>query len=158
MTSTKPKITIYTDGACSGNPGPMGIGILLVSGKHMKQTYKYLGTGTNNIAELTAILEALKAIKDPSREIELFTDSAYCIGLFTKGWKAKKNTELVNEIKTLLKKFPKLTFKKVKGHSDNWGNNKADSLAVYAITAKTDYSTYTTMEQEDKDAFNNSKI
>lgn len=154
----KEKITIYTDGACSGNPGPAGIGILLISGKHMKKVYKYLGESTNNIAELTAILEALKLIKDPNREIELFTDSAYCIGLFTKGWKAKKNTELVNQIKDLLKRFPNLKFKKVKGHSDNWGNDKADSLATYAVVVKTNHTEYSTHDKEDMYAFKNSKI
>src|SRR5438309_6949357 len=103
----KPPIIAYTDGACTGNPGPMGIGVVLIAGSHRKEISEYLGPrGTNNIAELTAILRALEAIKDRSRPVVIHSDSAYAIGLLSSGWKAKANTELVARIRALLREFP----------------------------------------------------
>jgi len=138
----KDKILIYTDGACSGNPGPMGIGIILLSGTHKRKISKYLGLGTNNIAELSAILESLNSIKDKDREIEIYTDSMYCIGLFTKNWKPKKNVEIIDAIKEKLLEFKGVEFKKVKGHSDNLLNNEADRLAVNAAATRIDCDYY----------------
>lgn len=127
-------IHIYADGACSGNPGPAGIGVLLIYRSYKKEISEYIGHGTNNIAELTAIKRALETIKKSKRNIpiKLYLDSNYVIGLFTKNWKAKKNIELIESIKKLLKEFENIEFIKVKGHSSNKGNNRADRLAVYA--------------------------
>lgn len=127
-------IHIYADGACSGNPGPAGIGVVLFYQSHKKELSEYIGHGTNNIAELTAIKRALETIKDTKRDIpiRLYVDSNYVIGLFTKNWKAKKNIELIESIKNLLIKFTNVEFIKVKGHSRNKGNNRADYLAVCA--------------------------
>lgn len=135
-------ICVYTDGSCSGNPGPMGVGIYLTFGKHRKRISKHIGDGTNNIAELTAILVGLENIKDSTKEIQIYTDSLYCIGIFTKNWKPKKNIELINEIKEKLKEFQNLTFNKVKGHSGNEGNEIADKLATNAVTHGRDISYY----------------
>jgi ribonuclease HI len=129
------QIHVYTDGACSGNPGPAGIGIVLNYNSYKKEISKYIGNATNNIAELTAIKVGLEAIKPLYRTtpVIIYTDSAYCHGLFTKDWNPKKNIELIMDIRSLIVQFSDIEFKHVKGHSDNPGNNKADILATSAI-------------------------
>lgn len=129
-------ITIYTDGASSGNPGPSGIGVFMRYGEHEREISRYIGNSTNNIAELTAIETALLEIKRPDLPIRLYTDSSYALGLLINGWKAKKNISLVNSIKKLMTKFKDLKIIKVKGHSGIDGNEKADQLATAAITAQ----------------------
>ena len=126
-------ITIYTDGASSGNPGPAGIGALLIFGEKRKEISRYIGQGTNNIAELMAIKVALEELKRHDLPVRIFSDSSYSIGLLTKGWKPKKNQELVADIKTLMNQFSDLSFIKVKGHSGIKENEVADYLATSAI-------------------------
>jgi len=126
-------IKIYTDGASSGNPGPSGIGILLIYGETKKEISQYIGQGTNNIAELTAIKVALEELKRNDLPVCIFSDSSYSIGLLTKGWKPKKNKTLVLEIRKLLKKFNDISFIKVKGHAGIKENEVADFLATSAI-------------------------
>ena len=79
------KVTIYTDGACSGNPGPGGWAAVLIYGEHKKEISGGCRETTNNIMELTAILEALKALKTEC-EVELYSDSAYSVNAFNQGW------------------------------------------------------------------------
>ena len=79
------KVTIYTDGACSGNPGPGGWAAVLIYGEHKKEISGGNKETTNNIMELTAILEALKALKTEC-EVELYSDSAYSVNAFNQGW------------------------------------------------------------------------
>ncbi|MDI6795890.1 MAG: ribonuclease H [Desulfatibacillaceae bacterium] len=131
-------IVIHTDGACSGNPGPAGIGVVLQYKGNEKQISRHIGEGTNNIAELTAILDGLAAVKNRSLPVRLFTDSSYAMGLLTNNWKAKKNVALVAKIKNLMAKFKDLKIYKVKGHADDPLNNLADQLAVKAIQSKED--------------------
>lgn len=126
-------ICIYTDGACSGNPGPAGIGVVMRYKGNHKEISRYLGSATNNIAELEAIKAGLKAVKNRKLPVILYTDSSYALGLLTKGWKAKQNTELVAEIRKLAASFPKLRFVKVKGHAGDPDNERADRLAVQAV-------------------------
>jgi len=126
-------IIIYTDGACSGNPGPCGIGVVLLSGRHRKEVSEYLGIGTNNVAELTAMLRALQLVKDRSRSVRLHSDSAYAIGVVSKGWKAKANQELVADLRALSAHFPRLQFVKVAGHAGVPENERADELAREAV-------------------------
>lgn len=126
-------ICIYTDGACSGNPGPAGIGIVLRYKEKHKEISRALGTATNNIAELEAIRVGLLAVKNRKLPVILFSDSSYALGLLSQGWKAKKNMELVDEIRRLAATFPKLRFVKVKGHAGHPDNERADQLAVQAI-------------------------
>ncbi len=126
-------IKIYTDGASSGNPGPAGIGVLLLYGDKQKEISQYIGNGTNNIAELTAIKVALEELKRNDLPVRIFSDSSYSIGLLTKGWKPKKNQELVFDIKVLMKEFKDLKFIKVKGHAGIKENEIADFLATSAI-------------------------
>ncbi len=129
-------ITIYTDGASSGNPGPSGIGVFMRYGKHEKEISRYIGNATNNIAELTAIETALLELKRTDLPIRIYTDSSYACGLLINGWKAKKNVLLINSIKKLITKFKDLKIIKVKGHSGISGNEKADQLATAAIAAQ----------------------
>ena len=135
------KVIIYTDGACSGNPGPGGWAAVLIYGEHKKEISGRSKETTNNIMELTAILEALKALKNEC-EVELYSDSAYSVNAFNQGWiynwikkgwrtadgKEVKNKEIWQEIYDLTKKH-KVTFNKVKGHSDVELNNRCDELA-----------------------------
>lgn len=139
------KIIIYTDGACSGNPGPGGwAAVLIYNGKEKEISGGNKNT-TNNIMEITAVIEGLKALKYPC-EVELYSDSAYVVNTFTqgwifnwmqKGWKTAsgdpvKNKELWQELYSLTK-IHKVTFNKVKGHADNHYNNQCDELARDAI-------------------------
>jgi ribonuclease HI len=126
----------YTDGACSGNPGPAGSGVVLVSpdGK-MHEGLEYLGEATNNVAELTAILRALEWIPRDARAIVVHTDSQYAIGVLQKGWKAKANGELVARTKQVVKdRGARLAY--VPGHSGVPLNERADELAREAIATR----------------------
>lgn len=129
-------ICIYTDGACSGNPGPAGIGVVMHYKENQKEISRYLGIGTNNIAELEAIRTGLLAVKNRQLPVIVFTDSAYALGLLTKGWKAKQNQELVAEIRKLVSGFKQIRFVKVKGHSGHPENERADQLAVESLKGK----------------------
>jgi ribonuclease HI len=126
-------IIAYTDGACSGNPGPAGVGVVLVCGDKRREISSYLGEGTNNIAELTAILAALEAIKDRKREVTVITDSSYAIGVLSKGWKAKANVELIAKMRALIAEFTQLRFQWVKGHAGHVENERCDELARDAV-------------------------
>ena len=126
-------IEVHTDGACSGNPGPCSYGIVLRSGPFYKEISEYLGKGTNNIGELTAIKVALESIKDPRLPVHLYTDSSYAIGVLTKGWKAKANRELIAGIKAMMERFDDLHLHHVRGHAGHPLNERADALATGAI-------------------------
>ncbi len=126
-------ISIYTDGAASGNPGPAGIGVLLQYGTHAKEISRFIGTATNNIAELEAIRVGLGELKDTSLPVRLYTDSAYAHGVLTLGWKAKKNKALISAIQAQMVSFKDLKIIKVKGHAGEEGNERADHLATSAI-------------------------
>ena len=135
------KVTIYTDGACSGNPGPGGWAAVLIYGEHKKEISGGCKETTNNIMEVTAILEALIALKTEC-EVELYSDSAYSVNAFNQGWiynwvkkgwktadkKDVKNKEIWQELYSLTQKH-KVKFNKVKGHSDVELNNRCDELA-----------------------------
>ena len=124
----------YTDGACSGNPGPAGWGVVLRYGEHVRELSGYLGKDrTNNIAELWAIKEALQAVTDPSRPLYVYTDSTYCMGVLSEGWKAKANQELIAEVRALVAGFKDLHFIKVAAHAGVPDNERADALARQAI-------------------------
>lgn len=134
------KVTIYTDGACSGNPGPGGWGALLLYGEHEKELCGGEGETTNNRMELQAAIEALNALKR-SCEIDLFTDSQYVKGGITgwihgwkkNGWKTAnkkpvKNAELWQALDEALKRHT-VSWHWVKGHAGHEGNERADELA-----------------------------
>jgi len=126
-------ILAYADGACSGNPGPAGLGVVLLWDEHRRELSEYLGRGTNNIAELTAILRAAEAAREIGLPLRLYTDSSYSIGVLTKGWKAKKNVELVDETKKALAALDDVELHHVRGHVGAPLNERADELAVRAV-------------------------
>lgn len=130
-------IHVWTDGACSGNPGASGLGVVIVGdGPGQREISEYLGEGTNNIAELTAILRGLQSVSDRTRPVVVYSDSQYSIGLLTQNWKAKKNVELVAELRALTKTFSDLRFVKVAGHSGVALNERVDQLATGAISRR----------------------
>ncbi len=127
----------YADGACSGNPGPAGCGVVLVSpdGK-MHEGFEYLGEATNNIAELTAILRALEWTPSSATGLTVHTDSQYSIGVLQRGWKAKANQELVRLAKeSVTERRAHLVY--VPGHRGVPLNERADELARKAVETRT---------------------
>lgn len=139
------QITLYTDGACSGNPGIGGWGAVLMFNGHEKRISAADGSTTNNRMEVTAVIEGLKCLKEPCA-VNVYSDSAYTVNAFNKGWiydwarlgwrkadnKPLINADLWKELYALSKTH-KLTFIKVKGHADNDYNNICDKLATDAI-------------------------
>jgi ribonuclease HI len=143
-------IDVWTDGACSGNPGPMGIGVVVLFDGQRKELGEYLGVGTNNIAELTAIERGLEIAAEIAktaaaapgggpeagarlRRVRVYSDSGYAIGLLEKGWKAKANQELVARLRKRVAAVPNLEFVKVPGHAGVPENERCDELARIAI-------------------------
>ena len=127
-------VSIYTDGASSGNPGPSGIGVLLRFGDHEKEISKYIGVATNNIAELEAIRTGLRTLKRTRHPVRVYTDSSYALGVLTRGWKAKKNADLIRSTKAIMSTFSDLKILKVKGHAGMEENERADKLATEAAS------------------------
>lgn len=139
------KVTIYTDGACSGNPGPGGWGAVLMHNDNIKEISGYNKNTTNNIMEITAVIKALKLLKYEC-EVEIYSDSAYVVNAFKQKWienwkknnwktsnkEDVKNKELWEELDRLVS-MHKVKFIKVKGHSDNEWNNRCDELATGEI-------------------------
>ena len=138
------QIEIFTDGACSGNPGPGGYGAILRYGKHEREISQGFAETTNNRMELTAAIEALKLLKEPC-EVPLFTDSQYLVNGINRGW-AKKwkangwmrnkkekalNSELWDQLLALCAQH-KITFVWLKGHAGHPENERCDRLAVAA--------------------------
>jgi ribonuclease HI len=126
-------VHIYTDGASSGNPGPSGIGVVLQYGEKKKEISKFIGSTTNNVAELEAIRTALVELKRRNLPVRVYTDSSYARGVLSLGWKAQKNKELVEAIRDLLSAFKDVTLIKVRGHAGHEQNERADQLARAAI-------------------------
>jgi len=136
----RPQITIYTDGAARGNPGPGGYGIVLLSGDFRKEISEGYKHTTNNRMELLAVIVALEALKIPGSEATIYTDSKYVADAVTKGWiydwvkkrfKGKKNPDLWLRFLEIYKKHV-VKFVWVKGHANNPLNERCDELAVAA--------------------------
>lgn len=139
------EVIIYTDGACSGNPGPGGWGSILMYKGNKKEISGGKEDTTNNVMELTAVIEGLKLLKFPCK-VKLYSDSAYVVNAFTQKWiygwlkngwvnsskEPVKNKELWQELYDLTK-VHEVEFIKVKGHADNKYNNRCDELARNAI-------------------------
>lgn len=141
------KLDIYTDGACSGNPGAGGYGVVMLykgARKELSQGYK---TTTNNRMEVLAVIKGLEALKEPC-EVTLYSDSKYVVDSITKGWvyswkkknwiksdkKKALNTDLWERLLVLLDKH-KVEFVWVKGHAENVENERCDELARAAIAS-----------------------
>ncbi|HJL19108.1 MAG TPA: ribonuclease H [Sandaracinaceae bacterium LLY-WYZ-13_1] len=125
-------VIVYADGACRGNPGPSGLGVVIQDGERSRELSEYLGRGTNNIAELTAILRAATELAGRTEPIRIYTDSQYSIGVLRKGWKAKKNKELVAATKAALEALDDVALYYVPGHAGHALNEHADQLATEA--------------------------
>lgn len=143
---TMKEITIYTDGACSGNPGPGGWAAVLSYKNYQKEISGNESDTTNNRMELFAAIAALEALKEPCM-VDLYSDSAYLCNAILNKWidnwqrnnwrtSAKKDVANVDLWERLIKQLNihKVTIHKVKGHADNAFNNKCDSLARKAIS------------------------
>lgn len=139
------KVVLYTDGACSGNPGVGGWGAILMFKGAEKRISGAEEATTNNRMEMTAVIEGLKCLKEPC-EVEVYSDSAYTVNAFQNGWingweqngfKKADNKPVLNEdlwrVLLELTRIHKVKFIKVKGHADNEYNNLCDKLATTAV-------------------------
>lgn len=141
----KKRVTLYTDGACSGNPGAGGYGGILMYGSIQKEYSGGEALTTNNRMEMRAVIEGLLLLKYPCA-VEVYSDSAYTVNAFVNGWlnqwqnngwkkadnKPVQNVDLWRELLRLTA-LHNVTFHKVKGHADNPFNNRCDALARAAI-------------------------
>jgi ribonuclease HI len=139
------KVILYTDGACSGNPGKGGYGAILMYENNIKEISGYEEDTTNNRMEITAVLKGLELLKYRCK-IDIYSDSSYVVDSVEKGWlyswvknnwinSSKKEVKNIDLWKEMLKylKLHDVKFIKVKGHSDNEYNNRCDKLATSAI-------------------------
>ena len=141
----KKSVILYTDGACSGNPGIGGYAGILIYGKVEREYSGADAQTTNNRMEVLAVIEGLKRLKEPCK-VDIFSDSAYTVNAFLEGWiygwkkngwkkadgKSVQNVDLWEELYNLTK-IHEITFHKVAGHADNERNNRCDALARAAI-------------------------
>jgi ribonuclease HI len=140
-----PGVVIYTDGACSGNPGPGGWGAVLMFGEHKRELSGFEDNTTNNRMELLAAIVALETLTKPCL-VDLYSDSAYLINAWEKGWltswqkngwrnsqkKPVENQDLWQRMLAICAKH-RVTWHKVKGHADNPWNNRCDEMAVAEV-------------------------
>lgn len=140
------KVDLYTDGACSGNPGVGGWGAILIYNGHEKELSGYCKDTTNNRMELFAVIQGLKQLNQPC-EVTVFSDSAYVCNAFLENWitdwqannwRTKSKDKVKNDDlwKLLLMQMEdhRVSFVKVKGHADNAYNNRCDKLATGEIS------------------------
>ncbi len=140
------KVDLYTDGACSGNPGVGGWGAILIYNGHEKEVSGYNKDTTNNRMEIFAVIQGLKQLNQPC-EVTVYSDSAYVCNAFTEkwidewqanNWRTKSKDKVKNDDlwKLLLMQMEdhKVSFVKVKGHADNVYNNRCDKLATGEIS------------------------
>jgi len=134
------EVTIYSDGACSGNPGPGGYGVVLMSGNHRKELSEGYRLTTNNRMELLAAIKGLEALKRDGTAVKLYTDSQYLVNAVNKGWlfgwemkrfAKKKNQDLWLRFLEVYRRH-RVTLIWVKGHNNNPENERCDALAVSA--------------------------
>jgi len=140
-----PKITIFTDGAARGNPGPGGYGVVMLSGQHRKEISEGFRLTTNNRMELLAVIVALENLKFENSIVDIYTDSKYVADAVEKKWvfgwekvqfKKKKNPDLWIRFLISYRKH-KVNFHWIRGHSNNKENERCDQLAVEASNKKT---------------------
>jgi ribonuclease HI len=131
-------IRCFTDGSCQGNPGPSGTGVYIQIGEEEIRHHRYLGEGTNNIAELSAVYDALVILEErgvaSDAAIIICTDSRYVEGILSKNWKAKANRQLITELRAKMRGFSNARIRWVAGHADIPENEEADRLANQALT------------------------
>ena len=141
------KVNIYTDGACKGNPGPGGYGIIMewVGKPYVKEFSQGFRKTTNNRMELLAVIVALEQLKKDGLEIDVYSDSKYVVDAVSKGWvfgwqkkgfQGKKNPDLWRRFLQVYRKH-KVRFHWIKGHNDHPQNERCDALAVKAAESET---------------------
>ena len=147
MSEDRKRVILYTDGACSGNPGAGGYGAVLIYGEHRRELRGAEAKTTNNRMEITAVIKGLERLKVPC-DVDVYSDSAYTVNAFDQGWiygwlkggwkksdgKDVLNADLWQRLYALTRKH-NVVFHKVKGHADNELNNRCDELARSAISA-----------------------
>lgn len=137
------EVKMYTDGACSGNPGPGGWAAVLLYGRHSKEISGFEGQTTNNRMEMTAVIRGFEALKEPCR-VTVFSDSRLVVDAFNSGWLSSwrktnfkdgkiKNIDLWEELLSAISSH-EVSWVWVKGHSEDSLNNRCDHLARKAIT------------------------
>ena len=132
------KIKIYADGACRGNQFSEnigGYGVVLIYQDQYKELKNAFKNTTNNKMEILSVIEGLKALKVHDIPVEVYSDSQYVVSTVNLNWNKKANLDLWKELYTYIDKFEDIKFIKVKGHSDNEFNNRADKLANEAMDA-----------------------
>lgn len=155
------EITIYTDGASSGNPGPGGYGVVLMSGRHRLEKSEGFRLTTNNRMELMAVIVGLEALKIPGSRVVIYTDSKYVADSVEKGWvfqweakafRNKKNQDLWIRFLKVYRKH-NVRFIWIKGHASNVENERCDRLAVeaYSLAGLSEDAGY--MSEHDKNTF-----
>ena len=153
-------VTIYTDGAASGNPGPGGYGVVMESGKHRKELWGGFRKTTNNRMELLAVIVGLESLKKPGMEVTVVSDSKYVVdaveqrwvfGWEKKGFAKKKNPDLWKRFLEVYRKH-NVRFKWVRGHNGHPQNELCDELAV-AASQQADLPVEDGYEQEDVGMF-----
>ncbi|MDR2201900.1 MAG: ribonuclease HI [Clostridiales bacterium] len=144
------EVDIYTDGACSGNPGAGGWAAVLFYNGRRKEISGFEPETTNNRMELLAVIQGISSLKEPC-SVTVYSDSSYAVDAFNKGWVNKwrqndwktadkgevKNRDLWNNLLTAIDGH-RVKFVKVKGHADNEHNNRCDELARAAIKSRSD--------------------
>lgn len=139
------EIVIYTDGAARGNPGPGGLGVVMMYGKHRKELSEGYRRTTNNRMELLAVIRGLETLKRDDLKVKIYTDSRYVSDAVNNGWvfsweakrfKKKKNADLWQQFLLLYRKY-KVEFVWVKGHASITENERCDELAVQASLGAT---------------------
>lgn len=129
-------IKIYADGACRGNQCKEnigGYGVVLLYKEHIKELKDAFRNVTNNQMEILSVIEGLKALKRFDLPIEVYSDSQYVVSTVNYNWNKNANKDLWNELYVYINKCSNIKFIKVKGHSDNKYNNRADQLANEAM-------------------------
>ena len=139
------EIVIYTDGAARGNPGPGGLGVVMIYGKHRRELSEGYRLTTNNRMELLAVIRGLETLKRDDLKVKIYTDSRYVSDAVNNGWvfgweakrfKKKKNVDLWQQFLTLYRKY-RVEFVWVKGHARIKENERCDELAVQASLGAT---------------------
>lgn len=137
-------ITMYTDGAASGNPGPGGYGVVLMSGSHRKEISRGFRRTTNNRMELMAVIAGLEALKRQGEAVTVYSDSKYVVDAVEKSWvfewerkgfKGKKNPDLWKRFLQIYRQH-KVRFVWIRGHNENVENERCDVMAVAAAAGK----------------------
>ena len=140
MPTLEKTIHLYSDGACSGNPGPGGYGVVLRCGDYEKELSEGFAETTNNRMELLAVIVGLEAIKRANAQVEVWSDSSYVVNAVTKGWldkwiltdfAKKANVDLWKRFLAVYEKH-QVTFHWLKGHAGHPDNERCDALAVAA--------------------------